>query len=370
MHALVTADTIGGVWMYARELVTGLVRRGVKVTLVSFGEIPTPQQTEWIEGLRDVDFRPTAFHLEWMQDAEDDMEPSAEYLLSVIRETKPDVLHLNQFCYGSLPVDIPRIVVAHSDVVSWWVTVHGEEPRESRWMRWYRDTVTRGLAHAHAVIAPSRWMLESVHSYYTRPADGRVIYNGRTPHLFNPHVTKEDAVLTVGRIWDAGKQVSLLTKIESAVPIYIAGSEQHPDSAMGGERQLSSRGQRKIIFKGQQTEAQLRQLYSRTSMYAATSRYEPFGLAPLEAALSRCAIIANDIPTFHEIWGNTAYYFRYNDAESLAHAIHRLNDDRELRATYANLAYQHARQQFTAERMVEQYVCLYETLTRAEATAA
>ena len=45
-------------------------------------------------------------------------------------------------------------------------------------------------------------------------------------------------------------------------------------------------------------------------MYAATARYEPFGMEVLEAALSRCAIIANDIPSFREIWGDDAIYFR------------------------------------------------------------
>ena len=63
MHVLVTADTVGGVWIYTRELVAGLVRRGVRVTLVSFGEIPTAAQTEWLEGLRGVDFHPTGFSL-------------------------------------------------------------------------------------------------------------------------------------------------------------------------------------------------------------------------------------------------------------------------------------------------------------------
>ncbi len=33
MHILVTADTLGGVWTYTRELVTGLVRHGERVTL-------------------------------------------------------------------------------------------------------------------------------------------------------------------------------------------------------------------------------------------------------------------------------------------------------------------------------------------------
>lgn len=366
MHVLVTADTVGGVWIYTRELVTGLVRRGARVTLVSFGEIPASPQTDWLDGLRGVDFRPTAFRLEWMQEAEDDLELSSDFLLGVVRETKPDLLHLNQFCYGSLPVDIPKVVVAHSDVVSWWMGVHGEEPRETKWMRWYRDSVTRGLSSANAVVAPSRAMLENVHSYYTRPAQATVIYNGRNPGLFNPHGTKDDMVVSVGRLWDSAKQVSLLSERDHSVEVVIAGSEKHPDDVVRGAiPALPAR--RKVHFKGAQSEAQLVQLYGRASMYAATSRYEPFGLAPVEAALSRCAIIANDIPTFHEVWGDTACYFRYSDSADLAQQIQRLQDDRELRLTYANLAYHRARSRFTAERMVDDYMTLYQTLVPAGA---
>ena len=125
-----------------------------------------------------------------------------------------------------------------------------------------------------------------------------------------------------------------------------------------------------VAFRGPQTEAQLRQLYSKASIYVATSRYEPFGLAAVEAAFSRCALIVNDIPTFHELWGDTAYYFRCNDAQSLGQAIERLHCDRELRLTYANMAYQRARQRFTADRMVEDYIHLYQTLVPVEAAAA
>jgi glycogen synthase len=360
MHVLVTADTLGGVWTYARELVTGLVRRGVRVTLVSLGEIPSQQQTEWMEGLPGLDFRPTAFRLEWMQEAEADLDSSSEYLQAMVREVKPDLLHLNQYCYGSLSGSVPKVVVAHSDVVSWWVGVHGEEPRENRWMRWYRDTVTRGVAHADAIVAPTRWMLDALRAYYTEPQQGTVIYNGRNFNLFNPHMTKEESVLTVGRIWDGAKQVSLLMQQDQAVPVYVAGSDKHPDAAFRGDGPRARK--QRVYFKGEQSEAQLRQLFGRASMYAATSRYEPFGLAPLEAALSRCALIANDIPSFHEVWGESAYYFGYNSAASLARAIARLHGDRELRQTYGNLAYHRARERFSAERMVDDYLNLYRTL--------
>ena len=40
----------------------------------------------------------------------------------------------------------------------------------------------------------------------------------------------------------------------------------------------------------------------------------------MKAAFSRCAIVANDIPSYREIWGDSALYFRTNDAASLADA--------------------------------------------------
>ena len=109
MHVLVTSDTLSGTWTYTREMVTGLVTRGVQVTLVSFGEIPLPEQTAWMDNLHGLDYRPTAFRLEWMQEAERDLPDSSRFLAALVQELRPDVLHLNQFCYGDLPVDVPRV---------------------------------------------------------------------------------------------------------------------------------------------------------------------------------------------------------------------------------------------------------------------
>src|SRR6266852_3794364 len=109
VHVLVTADSLSGSWTYARELVTGLVTRGVRVTLVSFGEIPLPQQTSWMDHLHGLEYRPTAFRLDWMDGGQQDFGESSAYLTGLVKELKPDLLHLNQLCYGSLPVAVPRV---------------------------------------------------------------------------------------------------------------------------------------------------------------------------------------------------------------------------------------------------------------------
>src|SRR5436853_1964 len=166
MHVLMTSDTVGGVWTYTQELASGLVRRGTRVTLVSFGKIPMPDQTTWMDGLEGLDYRPTAYKLEWMQDSERDVYESAEYLEAVIREVRPDLLHLNQYGYGTVSPQLPRIVVAHSDVVSWWLSVHGRELEDTIWLRCYRRTVTHLLSCDHIVIVTSHCIHAKVESHY------------------------------------------------------------------------------------------------------------------------------------------------------------------------------------------------------------
>jgi glycogen(starch) synthase len=204
VHVLVTADTLSGAWAYTRELVTGLVTRGVRVTLVSFGEIPLPEQTTWMDHLHGLEYLPTAFRLEWMQEAEEDLPESSAFLATLVREVRPDLLHLNQFCYGNLPVKAPRVVMAHGDLITFAQAVQDKSQPSSRPTKWYRDTLVRGMAGADAVVAPSAWMLDRISESYGRPERAEVIYPGRNPIFFNPYVSKDDCVLAVGGFEQAG----------------------------------------------------------------------------------------------------------------------------------------------------------------------
>lgn len=368
MHVLVTADTLSGVWPYTRELVTGLAQRGIRVTLVSWGEIPTAEQTEWMDGLHGLDFRPTAFRVEWMRDAEADLHSAQELLQSIIAESPPDLLHLNHFYFGALRTDIPKVLVAHGDVLSWWESVHHSHPkREDSWIAWYREMVSIGMTEATAVVAPSQWMLSALRSIYTHPRLSSVIYPGRFPALFNPHVSKEMIAISVGRIWDFGKNSAMLSRFESPIPLYLMGPDSEPEHE--SNRNVFTPRQR-LHVKNIQSEKHLRQLYAKSAIYIATSQYEPFGMSSVEAALSRCAIIASDIPSHREIWGDAVSYFPNNDADALQQVLRELSSDRELCATYGKLAYDRARLRFNASRMVDDYLHLYQALAPAGAVAA
>jgi glycosyltransferase involved in cell wall biosynthesis len=363
---------MSGSWTYTRELVTGLVTRGARVTLVSFGEIPLPEQTSWMDLLHGLEYRPTAFRLEWMDDAPQDLPESSGFLASLVREVRPDLLHLHQFCHGDLSVDIPRVVMAQGDLISWAEAVQGCSPRPTPWLNWYRATILRGIAAADAVVAPSACMLNTVISTYGRPRRAAIIYPGRNPIFFNPYVSKDDSVLSVGRLLDAGKQVFLLTQHAHPFSVCIVGAEQTvplPRIPIRADVKVST-DQSCVAIRGPQTEGQLRALYSRAAVYAATARYDPLGMASLDAAFSRCAIVANDIPTFREVWGDAALYFRTNDAGSLAATLRQLDADRALRHAYADRAYTRARERFTTKRMIDDYIDLYRSLISADTLAA
>ena len=368
MHVLMTADTIGGVWTYTRELVTQLSRKGLRITLVSFGEIPSAQQSTWLEDFPAVSYYPTAFRLEWMQDAQSDLEQSAEFLRALIAESKPDLLHFNQFYYGTIDCEQPRVVVAHSDVVSWWVAVHGVEPPANDWIRRYRQNVARGLSRADLVVAPSRWMLEQACRYYGDFKKTGVVYNGRDPQLFVPNAEKENYAISIGRLWDAGKQANLLLRDDLPLQTLLVGSEQSPEGVVASAQSMGRLTNLRTL--GQRSEGQLRQLLASASIYLATSRYEPFGLAPLEAALSRCPIVANDIETFHEVWGEDAIYFERNNPHSLVLTIQELASNPSRRSEYGDRALRRARGQFSSEKMAESYLAHYRSLIHSEVAAA
>jgi glycogen(starch) synthase len=96
----------------------------------------------------------------------------------------------------------------------------------------------------------------------------------------------------------------------------------------------------------------------------APSRYEPFGLAPLEAALHGCALVLSDIGTFRELWDGCAEFFPSGDARALAQAIRRLSGDAQRRERLARAARTRALRRYTAGRMAAEYIELYHEMKR------
>jgi glycosyltransferase involved in cell wall biosynthesis len=102
----------------------------------------------------------------------------------------------------------------------------------------------------------------------------------------------------------------------------------------------------------------------RAALFAHPSRYEPFGLAPLEAAHAGCALVLADLPELRELWDGAATFVPPGDAAGWASALGALIDDPDRRRASAEAAVARAADHGAAA-MVAAYAASYRRLHAA-----
>lgn len=86
---------------------------------------------------------------------------------------------------------------------------------------------------------------------------------------------------------------------------------------------------------GRVSDEELRALYENAGVFLFPSRYEGFGVPPLEAMTLGCPVISADAASMPEVLGDAARFFRSDDEEDLAAAIRQVAADGGLRASLA-----------------------------------
>lgn len=352
LTVLMTTDTVGGVWNYCMELCRALGST-VQVHLVTAGAPLLPAQVKEAAALPHIVLYETAYKLEWMQEPWADIDASGAWLLQLEQQVRPDIIHLNSYAYAALPFRAPKIVVAHSDVCTWWHAVKGEAPGPE-WNEYFRR-VKAGLDAADVVVGITRAALVQMQQIYGFDTETRIIYNGRdAAHFFTQ--TKQPEVMAMGRLWDEAKNTRLLLEAAPHVQcrIKIAGDLSFAEN----ESQVTSNV---VHYLGHlDTEGVAREL-STASVFVLPALYEPFGLSPLEAALSGCALVLSALPTLQEVWGDAALYVEPDDAISMACVVNELVSHPVLRDAMAAKAAGCARR-FTTGAMASHYEELYRSL--------
>ena len=348
---LMTADAVGGVWTYALELSRALPDE-VEVALATMGDSLSPHQQRAATRLPNVNVFESDYKLEWMQDPWADVEAAGAWLLDLEERFQPDLVHLNNYAHGSLPWQVPTLVVGHSCVYSWFNALKDEAPPD-KWQR-YRDVVTLGLQQADLVAAPTEAMLAALKRHYGAFGKGHVVYNGRKADTFPPQ-TKAPFILAAGRLWDDAKNVAALDQVAPRLewPVRVAGARQYPN----GEP---------VEFDGVEAlgwldSENLADQLGRASIFALPARYEPFGLSALEAGLSGCALVLGDIPSQREVWGEDALFVPPDDPEALHKVLQQLIEDEDLRKRMGRSARRRALT-YTPARMAQEYLDLYARL--------
>ncbi len=313
---LVTTDAVGGVWRYALDLAGGLADRGIETVLAVMGPpADAAQRTEagMVRGLRLVQ---TGLPLDWTADGPADLARASSRLAALASLAGATAAHLHApALVGVQPWPVPAVAVAHSCVGTWWRTVRGGVLPEG--LRWQAAAAAAGLQAASAVIAPTAAHARLVQEVYG-PVQIQIVHNGRDPAAL-PTGPRERAVLTAGRLWDEGKGVARLDRAAAGLgaPVRAAGPVQGPT---GGAASFAD-----LELLGLLDAAGMARAYAGATVFASMARYEPFGLAVLEAAQAGMALVLSDLPGFRELWDGAAMFV--TEGDDLPAALRRALDD-------------------------------------------
>ncbi|MGE0310060.1 MAG: glycosyltransferase family 4 protein [Lautropia sp.] len=373
---LLTTDTVGGVWHHSIDLARALSRFGWQVNLASMGPFPGIAQRAQAASVPRLALHVRSCRLEWMDAPWADVDAAGDWLLALSARLRPDLVHLNQFAFGALPFGVPVMLGAHSTVTSWWRAVKGEQAPPD-WDA-YRGVVGRGLRGADLVAAPTRAMARELRRDFAFDAPLEVLPNARDAADFRA-AAKSPFVFAAGRMWDEAKNLRVLARVAPCVdwPIVVAGASAQPSSNAGDDRAdacvpLSSEGtcdgradaragRAQLAMLGELPIRAVAERMGRAAIFAHPARYEPFGLSLLEAGLAGCALVAGDIASLREVWGDAALYVHPTDERGLADALNRLIADDALRERMGRRARSRALT-YSPERMARAYLAAYRRL--------
>jgi glycogen(starch) synthase len=363
MKVLLSADSVGGVFTYAVDLVAGLRAHDVEVTVATGGAPLTAEQRAALSRAGAAGVHASALRLEWMRDPWDDVAAARDWLLELADRERPDVVHLNAYAHAAADWPVPVVVGGHSCVLSWWRAVHGADA-PARWDR-YRAAAGAGLRRADAVVAPTTAMLAQLQRLYgPLPGLALVVPNGSSaPQApVASLAAKEAFVLAAGRLWDPAKNLAALDAAARGLghDVLVAGALVDE----GGAVATASA----VHVLGHLPAHELAAVRRRAAVFAAPARYEPFGLAVLEAARDGCALVLGDIASLREVWAGAATYVDPDDPGALRGALRELLDDPAL-ARAAGARAQRRAARYTVEAMTAAHLALYRRLVPAGVAA-
>jgi glycosyltransferase involved in cell wall biosynthesis len=128
--------------------------------------------------------------------------------------------------------------------------------------------------------------------------------------------------------------------------------------------QLQASGlEKEVIFPGFVAEADLPLIYQMATVFCFPSVYEGFGLPPLEALSSGCAVVCSNASSLPEVVGEAGLLVEPTDVEAMTHALRRVLSDEALRHDLQQRGPIQARQ-FSWDQAADQTLGVYQALLK------
>lgn len=377
-----TCDAVGGVWQYATDLAAALTVEGVEVVLAVLGPVAEHSHPSgagapsflsgWereqlaagerrCESAALMSLVKTDLPLDWLAGGPDEVLAAGRAIASLAAEHRADVIQLNSPALAAAArFPAPVVAVAHGCVGTWWAAAHGTAPEPA--YAWHGELMRAGLLAADATVAPSAAYGAVVQRHYGLPMPPLAIHNGRTP-LPLPVREPADHVLIAGRLWDRVKATELLDAVAARLPVPLRAAG--PVTAPHGETVAPAH----LHLLGVLSDAELAAEYAARPIFVSAARFEPFGLAVLEAAQAGCPLVLSGIDTFRELWTGAALFVPEETPDAYVAAIGRLRAEPDLRAHLSEAARARAAR-YTPQATASAMLALYRGLVSPERAAA
>jgi len=254
---------------------------------------------------------------------------------------EPDLVHCPHFPTPS-PTVFPTVVALH-DLSP--LLVPGVMPSLVKRMV-YRRMVARAARIARRILVPSQHTAADVERLIAaargkvrvsllaaddfsagslEPLNGRVARFCEHPYVFSMGSTRPHKDLpTLLRAFE------LIATSKPELRLLLAGVDV-PGFVDECLPSASADVRARVAFTGRVTDGELRTLYSGSAVFAFPSRYEGFGLPPLEAMALGAPVVVARAASLPEVVGDAALQFTPGDSAELAQLLCDVLDDLSLR---------------------------------------
>lgn len=276
-----------------------------------------------------------------------------------------DVIHFHSIG-PSLLSFIPRILLRKTLIVG---TYHCQDYYHKKWGVFARLSLRLGewmICHApNRTIAVSKILKNLIKNKFDReavyiPNGTNVEKVSNSDRLEKWGLKKDGYVLSVSRlIRHKGIHYLIQSFLElekkglaQGKKLVIVGDGFHTDEYVRNLKKLAEKS-RNIIFTGNLTGENLRQIFSHAFIFVQPSETEGLSIALLEALRYELPVLVSDIPENLEAIGEGGLSFECSNSQNLLEKLERLFEDRNLRENFRKKAGEIARKKYDWEKITD-----------------